>query len=295
MRYWLEYIPFLCFATVVRNLPRNMALAIGSALGAFGRFLQPARVKIAEDNLRQAFPEMPEAERRSVMKKVFSGLGLGFVEMLRLDLYDRERDLNRLFTIEGEEHLKAAFAMQRGVLLIGCHLGSWEAGNFVMPAMGYKFSVVAKPMKNPLVDAWFRRLRETHGCVVIDSRKGARKIVKTLQENGCVGLLMDQHTKRSEAVEVPFFGRPAWTTPIIAQIAMKYQVPVVSASVYRNTDLTYRLVVSEPILLGNDLSEEGILASTLRLTECIEDSIREDISQWFWVHRRWKQKRPHAT
>ncbi len=294
MRYWLEYIPFLIVATLVRNLPRRAALAVGSALGAFGRTLQPKRVRIADDNLRQAFPGMPDEERHEVVQSVFRDLGLGFVEMLRLDLFDRERDLQHLFVIEGEEHLKAALAMQRGVILLGGHIGFWEAGNFVMPTLGYRLSVVAKPMKNPLVDAWFRRLREAYGGTIIDSRKGARKIVKTLQENGCVGLLMDQHISRNEAVQVPFFGRPAWTTPIIAQIAMKYRVPVVSATVYRNRrENTYRMVLGEPILLEDNGSPEGIEANTRLLTGSIEDAIRVDISQWFWVHRRWKHTGQH--
>ena len=294
MRYWLEYIPFLMVATIVRNLPRRAALALGDALGALGRHLQPKRVKIANDNLRHAFPELSETERANVVRRVFRDLGRGFVEMLRLDLFDPERDVERLFTIEGEEHLKSALALDRGVILLGGHIGFWEAGNFVMPTLGYKFAVVAKPMKNPLVDAWFRRLRQTYGVGIIDSRRGARKIVKTLQDKGCVGLLMDQHISRHEAVQVPFFGRPAWTTPIIAQIAMKYQVPVIPATFYRNpAEDKYRLVFGKPILLENTSTPDAIAAGTLLLTKSIEDAIREDISQWFWVHRRWKHTGLH--
>ena len=294
MRYWLEYIPFLIIAAIVRNLPRKTALAVGDALGSLGRYLQPKRVRIADDNLRHAFPEIPATERAQVVRSVFSDLGRGFVEMLRLDLYDRERDLERLFTIEGEEHLKAALAQQRGVILLGGHIGSWEAGNFVVPTRGYKFSVVAKPMKNPLVDAWFRRLRQAYGCTIIDSRKGARKIVKTLQENGCVGLLMDQHISRHEAVQVPFFGRPAWTTPIIAQIAAKYRAPVLPATCYRNRkDDTYRLVLGAPIQLDEASTPDAIRENTRLLTESIEAAIRVDLSQWFWIHRRWKHIETH--
>ncbi len=273
---------------MVRLLPRGAAMSLGRKLGYLGRYLQPGRVKIADDNLRQAFPEMPQNERAQMVKRVFSDLGVGFVEMLRLDLYNGRDDLEKLFTFEGAQHLPDALALNRGCILLTGHVGSWEAGNFVFPTLGFPIAVVAKPMRNPLVDRYFRRMRQSYGAYMIDSRKGARKIFKALQQNHVVGILMDQHIKKKEAVSVPFFGRPAHTTPIIAQIAMKYHVPIVPVFAYRNPDDTYLIKAFKPILLEDALTEENIIANTAKLTQCIEEGIMHDVSQWFWVHRRWK-------
>jgi KDO2-lipid IV(A) lauroyltransferase len=294
MRYRLEYILLICIAAIVRLLPRNAALCLGRKFGVIGRFLRPKRTNIADNNLRNAFPEMPAAERKRIIKQVFSNLGIGLVEMLRLDLLDGKRDLNKLFTIEGAEHIREALTMGRGCILLTGHLGFWEAGNFVFPALGLPTAIVTRPMKNPLVDDYFRRLRESHGGYVIDRRKGARRIFKALQNNHLVGILMDQHTARRQAVRVPFFGRPAYTTPVIAQMAMKYQVPVVPVFAYRNVDHTYRAMVSPPLLLDCDLSSEGIVAATTLLTEKIEEGILRDVGQWFWIHRRWKYMTDHG-
>ena len=294
MRYWLEYIPFLTIATIIRLLPRGAALALGRQLGAAGRYLQPRRVKIADDNLRHAFPQMSQAERENLLKRVFRDLGLGFIEMLRLDKFHGRDGLEKFFTIEGIEHVHEALALGRGCILLTGHLGFWEAGNYVFPVLGIPTGIVAKPMKNPLVDAYFRRMREAYGGYIIDTHKGARRILKALQNNHAVGILMDQHMPRSQAVRVPFFGRPAYTTPIIAQLAMKNQVPIVPAFAYRNPDNTYRVKVSPLFFLEKDLSDEGILASTALMTKVIEDGIREDVSQWFWVHRRWKHMKKDA-
>lgn len=292
MRYLLEYIPLLAIAHLVRLLPRSGALAFGRRLGTFAMRLQPKRVRIADDNLRHAFPEIPPRERQKIVRQVFGNLGLGFVEMLRLDMFDGKRDLDRLFTIEGAEHVHAALALGKGCLLLTGHIGFWEAGNFVLPSLGIPAGFVAKPMKNPLVDTYFKRLREHYGTYIIDSRKGARRIVRALQNNHLVGIVMDQHIARKEAVRVLFFGRPAYTTPIIAQIAMKHQVPVIAAFSYRNADNTYRIVISPHFFLTDDMSEANILASTQLLTEKIEAGVRHDISQWFWIHRRWKFMAP---
>lgn len=287
MRYRLEYILLVSIAAIFRTLPRSVALPLGRSLGTLGRRLQPKRARIAADNLRSAFPEMPAVERQKTINAVFGNLGVGLVEMLRLDLLDKQ-DLEKLFTIEGEEHIHAALAQGRGCILLTGHLGFWEAGSFAFPALGLPTAIVAKPMKNPFVDGYFRRLRESHGGYVIDSRKGARRIVKALQSNHLVGILMDQHTARKQAVRVPFFGRPAYTTPVITQMAKKYQVPVVPVFAYRNDDHTYRAKVYPPLLLDHDLSEAGIVAGTTLLTAKIEEAIRHDIGQWFWIHRRWK-------
>ncbi|PLX72944.1 MAG: hypothetical protein C0614_13280 [Desulfuromonas sp.] len=288
MRNWLEYLPFITVATLVRALPRSIALSLGRRLGALGRLLQPKRVAITDDNLHQALPELSAEQRKVLIREVFANLGLGFIEMLRLDLFDGKNDLDRLFSVEGEEHLREAMAMQRGCILLTGHLGFWEAGNFVFPVLGLPTAVVAKPMRNPLVDAYFRRLRQSYGAYLIDSKKGARRIFKALQQNHAVGILMDQHIKKSEAVSVPFFGRPAHTTPIIAQIAIKHRVPIVPAFAYRNADDSYRVVISPPFMLEGEPSPENVYAATTRLTRCIEDGVREDLGQWFWVHRRWR-------
>jgi len=294
MRYWLEYIPFLAIATIIRLLPRGAALALGRQLGVVARHLQPRRAKIADDNLRHAFPEMSRMEREDLVKRVFRDMGLGFIEMLRLDMFNGKDDLERLFTIEGIEHVHEALALGRGCILLTGHLGFWEAGNYVFPVLGIPTGIVAKPMKNPLVDAYFRRMREAYGGYIIDTHKGARRILKALQNNHAVGILMDQHMPRRQAVRVPFFGRPAYTTPIIAQLAMKNQVPIVPAFAYRNPDNTYRAKVSPMFFLEKDHSDEGIVASTALMTKVIEDGIREDVSQWFWVHRRWKHMKKDA-
>ncbi len=289
MRYWLEYIPFIITATIVRLLPRDAALALGRKLGKLGMLLQPKRVRIADKNLRHAFPEKTREELDALVKQVFSDMGVGLIEMVRLDLFDGKKDLKKLFTIEGEEYVREALKLEKGCILLTGHIGFWEAGNYVYPTLGFPIGIVAKPMRNPLVDSYFRRMREHYGGYVIDSFKGARRIFKALQQNHLVGILMDQHMPRSQsAVRVPFFGRPAYTTPIIAQIAMKYQVPIIAAFSYRKDDNTYLVKMSPHFFLDPEMTEEGIVASTALLTKKIEDAIRHDVSQWFWVHRRWK-------
>jgi Kdo2-lipid IVA lauroyltransferase/acyltransferase len=288
MRNWLEYIPFIIVASLVRALPRRTALALGRRLGTLGRWLQPGRVKIARENLRHAFPESTVAEREAIIRQMFTHLGAGFTEMLRLDLAKEATAIERDFVVDGEEHLRNALAEGRGCIVLTGHIGFWEAGNFIFSKLGYPIGVVAKPMRNPLTDRYFLRMRETAGGYIINSRKGARRILKALQQNHLVGILMDQHAGRRHGIQVPFFGRAAWTTPIIAELAMKYHVPIVPAYCWWLPDDRYHSEIWPPILLEGELTPEKVLENTALLTRIIENAVRRDPSQWFWVHRRWR-------
>ncbi|MEJ2201842.1 MAG: lysophospholipid acyltransferase family protein [Desulfuromonadaceae bacterium] len=243
---------------------------------------------LATDNLRQAYPEKSAAELDREVKAVFQHLGLGGVEMLRLDLLRGQADLERYFIISGKEHLERAFAMNRGVFLLTGHIGFWEAGTFLFPTLGFPTDFVTKTIRNPYVDRYFRKLREASGGHCLDSKKGARRILRSLQQNRGIGVLLDQHITRKEAVKVEFFGRPVWNTPIIAQIAMKQNIPVLPAYCYRTDDFRYRIIIEPIIELADEPDEEAVVRNTARLTASIEQAVRRQPDQWFWVHRRWR-------
>lgn len=288
MRYWLEYISLLIVATIVRTLPRTTALKIGGRLGSLGRHLQPRRVRIATENLQHAYPDMPAGEIASTIEKMFFCLGQSFVDMLRLDKYHGDHDVEAFFDITGHETIQQALDLKRGCIILTGHVGFWEAGNFFMPQLGFPFGVVAKPMRNALVDDYFRRMRTSAGSYIINSRKGARAILKSLQKNHCVGILLDQHIAGRGSVAAPFFGRPAHTTTIITQMATRYQIPIVPAFVYRQPDNSYSCRFGSMVMLEGDLSEESVRENTALLNRITEEGIRKDSSQWFWLHRRWR-------
>ena len=288
MRTWLEYIPFICIATLVRALPRSMALGLGRCLGQLAQHVQGRRVSISRDNLQQAFPDMSQEDIASTISSMFKHLGISFIDMLRVDKYSGQKDLERYFEIKNKENLTEALELGRGCIVMTGHIGFWEAGSFFMPQLGFMTEAVTKPMRNPLVDAFFRRLRLSNGNQVINSRKGARGILKSLQKNHAVCILLDQHLKGQGSVTAPFFGRPAHTTTIITQMATRYQIPIVMGFSHRRPDNTYLCHFEKMFLLEGDLSEENILANTTLLNQYIEAGIRQDISQWFWLHRRWR-------
>lgn len=277
---------FVPTSRIVRVLPRKNALHLGRWLGTLSGRLLSSNRRVAAENMRRAFPHMPEEEIQRKLDAMFVHLGQSAMEMLRLDLLS-EKDIQEIFALSGVENLRQAYALGRGVILLSGHVGFWEVGAFLLPKLGFPVDFVTKRMKNPYADAYFTRMREAAGGTCIDSVQGARKIVRSLSQNRGVAVLIDQHRSPREAVPVPFFGRPAYTTPIIARIAMKYQVPVVPLFAYRRDSFRYDVQI-RPMVLLKDEPEATVEGNTAFLTSIIEDAIRQDVTQWLWLHRRWR-------
>ncbi len=295
----LEYGLFRILAAFLRLLPRRAAFFVGKAMGRLYGLLPSKRKRRALDNMRRAIPEMTDTEVRAQVAAMYGHLGASGVEMLRLDLLTRQ-DLDRYFRFQGLENLREALKLEKGAILLSGHVGFWEVGTISLPMLGFPVDFVAKRMKNPRVDRFFSRMRESSGGRLLDSRKGARRILKSLAENRVVGVLLDQHVSPRAGVCIEFFNRPAHTTPIITQLAMKYGIPVVPGFSRRTDDNCYEVVLEPMILLENESSPESVLKNTALLSSYIEKAIRRDVSQWFWLHRRWRDcceisGRPNAT
>ncbi|MBW6510400.1 MAG: hypothetical protein K0A94_12760 [Desulfuromonadales bacterium] len=287
LRHRLEYVALLCVAPLLRALPRSVALRLGCGIGSLSRWLLRQRCQLACENVRQAFPDWPTEQVSALVKRNFEQLGMSAVETLRLDLLDPHRPAD-LFDIRGAEHLHAALALNRGIILLTGHLGFWEAGHYVFPALGVPLDTIAKPLKNRLTDAYFYRIRTHFGADILNSRKGARRILKSLQAGRAIGLLLDQHISPPGSIPVDFFGRKAYVTTAITNLAMKYQIPIVPTFCLRQPDNRYDIWI-EPLVLLKGEGETALAENTQFLTNIIEQAIRRDPGQWFWMHKRWRK------
>ena len=91
-------------------------------------------------------------------------------------------------------------------------------------------------------------------------------------------------------IAVPFFGRPALTSPVLARLSLRTGAPVVPISAYPEPGGRYRVVVRPPILPpeGQD-GDEAVAALTRRYLEVAEEDIRAHPEMWLWMHRRWEE------
>ncbi len=290
VKHRAEYYALQVISVFVRWLPRRGALAFGRFVGRLSMWLVRSRYRLAKENMQLALPELSAEEIEENVRKNFEHIGASSVEMLRLDMFKHgSDDIDLYFDLENVHLLREALALKKGVILLTAHLGFWEAGHLIMSELGIPCAAVAKPLKNPLSERYFAEIRTFFGTEILNSRKGARRILKSLRQNRAVVVLLDQHISPPGSVATEFFGRKAYTTTAIANLAMKYQIPIVPVFFLRQPDDRYK-VWAEPLLMLSGEGENAVIENTQKLTNIIEVAIRKDVTQWFWMHRRWRVK-----
>lgn len=117
-----------------------------------------------------------------------------------------------------------------------------------------------------------------------------RKVIKSIKNGGCVGILLDQNARRKAGIFINFFGQPACTNKGLALMALKTGAPVIPAFLVRHK-MSFKVIFGNEIpLVCTGKKAEDIEANTLKYNQAIEAIIREYPDQWFWVHKRWKTK-----
>jgi KDO2-lipid IV(A) lauroyltransferase len=125
-------------------------------------------------------------------------------------------------------------------------------------------------------------------------KKGALPAMRqALRRGEVIGLLIDQ-SKRSESVDVNFFGKSATATPAAALLALRCKSPVIIGFCTRESNGRLALRINPPLNLQRtgDLRAD-LIANTQMMTDIVERAIRAHPEQWLWLHKRWKKHYPH--
>jgi Kdo2-lipid IVA lauroyltransferase/acyltransferase len=274
-------------------LPRPMARWIAAQVAALLFRMWPVWGKITMFNLGLAFPEMPEQERRRLMKLMVRNLGWMAAEFARFPRYNR-KNIEQVVVLDGFENFAAAENRGQGVLFLTGHFGAWELKPFAHALYHKPIHFLARPIDNPRVNALVNRYRGLSGNQPIFKNQSARAVLRVLNQGGVVGVLADQNTAYDEAVFVNFFGIPAATTTGIARLARHTGAAVVPVYIFwdgaqKKYVLRYEAALA---LAKTDDLEADVENYTAQFNQVIEGIIRRNPDQWVWLHRRWKNRPP---
>jgi KDO2-lipid IV(A) lauroyltransferase len=195
---------------------------------------------------------------------------------------------------DGADRARQAFAQGRGAIFVTGHFGFWELHALAHGLALAPIAVVARALDNPLLHDLLERVRTSTGNQVIYRRGGLRRILRTLQQNGGVALLIDQHIQAPDAVLVDFFGRPASTTSAVAVLAHRTGAAVIPVFALPMPDGRYRMVYEHPVEPPADESPEAVRDFTQRCTDVLEMYVRKYPEYWLWMHRRWRTPEPEG-
>ena len=266
------------------------ALARGVGQLAYGLGI---RRRVALENLTRALPGTSEAERRAIARGAY--ITMARVVLESIDARDQLRTDWALPQTPSPawEALKASVARGQGALLVTAHFGNWERAGKLLIQRGVPLNALVRPLKGALnmriVDN-----RVAAGAGLIYPKGAIAQAQEAVGLGESILMLLDQSLPAQAAVFVPFFGRPASTTPAMAVVAQRTGAPVFVVMAVRDASgRKLRLELEGPIAPPAPREgEDAITAHTAAVTAVLEQVIRRHPEQWLWLHRRWKVQPP---
>ncbi len=293
MREWLEYAAAWTGLKLLGLLPRPAARFAGACFAATAYAIRAPLRRAAIFNLKLAFPDWSDAQRRKTARGMIRQVGWMAGEFSQFPKYTRE-NIERIVLLDGFENFDAARRRGKGVLFLTGHMSAWELAPFAQALYGHPLHFLVRPIANRRVDALINGYRCRSGNQPIEKNRSARSILKVLGDGGTVGILADHNTTIEEGVFVDFFGIPASTTSGLARIALRTDAAVVPGFLSWDAQRRkYRLRFEPAVELTRSGNEElDVRDTTQRFMRVVEEYVRRYPDQWLWAHKRWKTRPP---
>ncbi|RMH16765.1 MAG: hypothetical protein D6696_17385 [Acidobacteria bacterium] len=289
-KHRLEFVAYRLARRAVLALPHGWVRRIGRGVGRLYGRVDRRRRRLVEENLARAMPQLTAAARRRTARDCFAHFGQNLFDSLSAIRF-APAEIEQQFAVEGWEHVEEARAGGKGFFLLTAHYGPWELAAYPLGLRLGAIHFVARPQSNPLMAEELRRLRERLGNVLIPKRRAGHRMLNVVRQGGCVALAIDQRVRPQDGILLPFFGLPAWTSPVLAFLSIHTGAAVVPAYCETLAEGRYRLAFEAPIW-PQGRGEEAEAALTRRYLASIEQRIRRRPEQWLWMHRRWQLTAP---
>jgi len=288
MKNRIEYIVFILFSFSFSLLGLNLSRKIAPLLAFVFFYFIPIRKKVVIENLQIAFPNSDPASNKKLAFRIYSSFAVTLVEIMCLPFL-KKSELADALDCSNPELIIEKYNEGNGVILLSSHFGNWEFGAIATAIQTQlPFSVVVKPLRNPLVNEWMNKARTKFGNEIVPLGISIRRTYQTLKEKKIVAMVADQRGPKDGA-KVDFFGKkvPAYTGPAV--LSLKTGASLICGITIRSEDHKYKMVLVEISQDNLPASEEDkILELSQRYISYLEKVIREHPEQWLWMHKRWK-------
>ncbi len=270
-------------------LPAGISIWCGEFTGSifFYIFKEKRRIALKNVGIAQAGGLDIKIPAEELVKQHFVNLGRSIAEVSML-MFGKRALLDNI-AFEGLEEYEEAMSKGKGVLLITGHCGNWELTSFAKAWRSLPSSSVARPINNPYLNKCIEHLRTRYGNRVINKKGALKEILHVLNNKGSVGILMDQSVVENEGVVVEFFGQNVYAMKTPALIALKTGARVIPIFINYLGKGRHKLKCCKEIPLRRTGNKEAdVKFNTQAFTRKIEGYIKENPSEWLWIHRRFK-------
>ena len=284
-RYWLIWLG-LGWLRLMSLLPVRSQLAVGRGFGRLLYWSLAERRRIAASNVALCFPALTAAEHQQLVRRHFASLGMTLMEH-GMAWWASDALVERCVAVRGTEHLRAALATGRGVVLLTGHFGAQEFTGRTLPAIVPTLGALYRPNKNAFVDAVLMRIRARSASLMIP-KQSMRRMIRALRHGDAVWYAPDQSQRGPFSALIPFLGEPAMTTTALSEIVRlgnALVVPLLPLRLAETGRYTLEILPALANFPGASAEEDAILVNAL-----LEAHIRKAPEQYYWIHRRFKDR-----
>ena len=271
--YFFYFVGKLLGLNLSRKLFSNIFLILGPLFKSN---------EIIDTNLNTFKADLTKPEKNKIISNMWNNYGKTFIEYIFLGYFKKN---NKHIQIIGEKHLESIIETNRPAIFISGHFANFELMSMEITKKNIKLATIYRPLNNFFLNPFMEFLREKYVCKnqIKKGIKGVREAIEFIKNETSIALMIDQ--RLSEGEKVNFFGKPALTTTLPAQLSMKYDLPIIPVFIQRTEDDKFIIEFFEEINSKN-FKDKNIL--TKKLNETLESMIIKNPNQWIWTHNRWK-------
>jgi KDO2-lipid IV(A) lauroyltransferase len=246
---------------------------------------------IVTRNLELAFPGKNSREISRLKKKIYRHFSTIFTQVITLFVKKKPEKILPPIIINNRRILDKILKLGKGVILFSAHFGNWELAPFIISReINKKTYNIARRMDNPLIEKKVTEFRKYMGSHIIYKKGSIKTILKELKRNQVIGMIIDQNTLPEEGVFVDFFSHKVCAIPSVAQIHLKWNIPIVPVFIHYEPGQIVCDILEEVGFKKSDDFKKDVVDLTQICNTLIEEKIRQYPEQWFWFHNRWKNQ-----
>jgi Kdo2-lipid IVA lauroyltransferase/acyltransferase len=261
---------------------------ISTAIGILSFDILKIRKKVILKNLTIAFGKTKSWDEKI---KIGRKSTINFIQTA-LELFTAKKLFARTKCVLKNDHfLTELMAKNMGVYVICIHMGNWEYLCHIGSTHYAPIHVVVKPIGKGAFAKWIEKMRASIGFRLID-RKGKEssttQIFNALSKQEIIGFIVDQKRPRGEML--PFFGKEASTNNSLAKLWMRRKAPVIPVMIKRTKIDTHEITFFPEFIMQDNKNisiEKNITENTLKINGIVEEMIRNNPEEYFWMHNRW--------
>ena len=283
LNYFIQFIlTILCFIFFKILGPSLSSKLSGKIFEKIGPFFRSK--KIIHSNIKRALPTISLINLNKLTKMMWNNYGRVFAEYIFISNF-RFGNLANNIEVDGHEILTEIKKSKKQVIFISGHLSNFELMAMYIEKSGINLSAIYRPLNNIFLNGIMENIRKKYICKnqIKKGLAGLKKLIKLKKKNYSTALMIDQRV--SEGVLSPLFNKMALTTTIPAQLAKRFNIPIVPVYIERIKGLKFKIIISKPLSFSQDTSQQEI---TDTLNQILEKFILNKPENWIWSHNRWK-------